>query len=34
MANLITDDDIWNSWKGQMPVLYSKSSLNPQPPNQ
>jgi hypothetical protein len=28
MADLITDDDIWNRWKGQMPVIYNKSSLN------
>lgn len=26
MANLITDDDLWNTWKGQMPVIYSKCS--------
>ena len=26
MADLITDDDIWNKWKGQMPVIYNKSS--------
>ena len=26
MADLITDDGIWNKWKGQMPVLYNKSS--------
>jgi NAD(P)-dependent dehydrogenase (short-subunit alcohol dehydrogenase family) len=25
MADLITDDDTWNSWKGQMPVIYNKS---------
>ncbi|MFC1529491.1 NAD(P)-dependent oxidoreductase [Gemmatimonadota bacterium] len=24
MATLITDDDAWNRWKGQMPVLYNK----------
>lgn len=24
MASLITDDNLWNSWKGQMPVIYSK----------
>ena len=27
MADLITDDDVWNRWKGQMPVIYNKSSL-------
>jgi len=27
MANLISDDELWNSWKGQMPVIYNKSSL-------
>lgn len=26
MADLITDVDIWNKWKGQMPVIYNKSS--------
>lgn len=26
MANLMTDDDLWNKWKGQMPVIYSKPS--------
>lgn len=24
MADLITDDDTWNKWKGQMPVIYNK----------
>ena len=28
MANLISDDDLWNRWKGQMPVIYNKSSLD------
>jgi nucleoside-diphosphate-sugar epimerase len=23
MADLITDDDTWNKWKGQMPVIYN-----------
>ncbi|WP_262887982.1 SDR family oxidoreductase [Draconibacterium halophilum] len=23
MAELITDNDTWNKWKGQMPVIYS-----------
>lgn len=23
MARLITDDDMWNQWKGQMPVIYN-----------
>lgn len=23
MAKLITDDDTWNQWKGQMPVMYN-----------
>jgi len=27
MADLITDDDIWNKWKGQMPVIYNKDSF-------
>lgn len=26
MANLIRDDNLWKKWKGQMPVIYSKSS--------
>jgi len=26
MADLITDDDIWDKWKGQMPVIYNKAS--------
>jgi len=26
MADLISDDDTWNRWKGQMPVLYNKAS--------
>lgn len=25
MAKLINDDDLWNTWKGKMPVLYSKT---------
>jgi nucleoside-diphosphate-sugar epimerase len=25
MANLIGDDNLWAKWKGQMPVIYSKS---------
>ncbi len=28
MANLINDDNLWNKWKGQMPVIYNKSSLD------
>ena len=26
MAELIIDDDLWNKWKGQMPVLYNFDS--------
>lgn len=26
MAELITDDDVWNRWKGQMPVIYNKAA--------
>jgi nucleoside-diphosphate-sugar epimerase len=26
MANLITNNDIWNKWKGQMPVIYNKGT--------
>jgi len=25
MAQLISDEDIWNKWKGQMPVIYNTS---------
>lgn len=25
MAHLITEDDTWNKWKGQMPVIYNKA---------
>jgi NAD(P)-dependent dehydrogenase (short-subunit alcohol dehydrogenase family) len=25
MARLITEDDTWNKWKGQMPVIYNKA---------
>lgn len=28
MANLISDSDIWNRWKGQMPVICNRSSVN------
>jgi hypothetical protein len=26
MADLITDDNTWNKWKGQMPVIYNVAS--------
>lgn len=26
MAELMTDDDLWNKWKGQMPVIYNQAS--------
>ena len=26
MADLITDDNTWNKWKGQMLVIYNKAS--------
>ena len=26
MADLITDNDIWNEWKGRMPAIYNKTS--------
>ncbi|GAB1452119.1 SDR family oxidoreductase [Draconibacterium sp.] len=26
MTKLIGDNDLWNQWKGQMPVIYNKSS--------
>ena len=28
MARLITDDDLWSAWKGQMPVVYNASSVD------
>jgi NAD(P)H-binding len=31
MADLITDDDTWNKWKGQMPVIYNKVSQKVEP---
>ena len=34
MADLITNYDAWNSWKGQMPVIYNKSSLKYKSHNQ
>ncbi len=27
MAELITDQDLWMKWKGQMPVIYSKANM-------
>ena len=26
MADLIVDDNLWNKWKGQMPVIYNKEN--------
>jgi hypothetical protein len=26
MAELVTDDDAWNRWKGRMPVIYNKTT--------
>lgn len=26
MADLITKNDVWNQWKGQMPVTYNKGT--------
>ena len=26
MADLITNQDIWNKWKGQMPAIYNKGT--------
>jgi nucleoside-diphosphate-sugar epimerase len=31
MADLITDDDTWNEWKGQMPVIYNQASQKVEP---
>lgn len=28
MATLISDNGLWNKWKGQMPVIYNKSSID------
>ena len=28
MAKLISEEDLWNKWKGKMPVIYNKSSLD------
>jgi hypothetical protein len=28
MANLINNDALWNTWKGQMPVIYNKQSVD------
>ena len=28
MAELITDNNTWNKWKGQMPVIYSQSAVS------
>ncbi|MEZ5585800.1 MAG: NAD(P)H-binding protein [Sedimenticolaceae bacterium] len=25
MADLLTDEDTWNQWHGQMPVIYGKT---------
>lgn len=27
MADLICNDDLWDKWKGQMPVIYNKTSV-------
>lgn len=29
MADLITDDDTWNRWKGQMPLIYNMAEMKP-----
>jgi nucleoside-diphosphate-sugar epimerase len=31
MADLITNDDTWNKWKGQMPVIYNQASQKVEP---
>ncbi|UCS95526.1 SDR family oxidoreductase [Echinicola marina] len=28
MAELINDNNLWNKWKGQMPVIYSKTAVS------
>jgi len=27
MANLITDDHLWQQWKGRMPVIYNTNQF-------
>jgi hypothetical protein len=27
MTDLLSNNNLWNTWKGQMPVIYNKSSL-------
>ncbi|MCP4135133.1 MAG: NAD(P)-dependent oxidoreductase, partial [bacterium] len=27
MAGLVTDNHLWDRWKGQMPVIYNAASL-------
>jgi hypothetical protein len=27
MAELINDNELWLKWKGQMPVIYAKTSI-------
>lgn len=29
MSRLITDDNLWNQWKGQMPVIYNRAEGTP-----
>jgi NAD(P)-dependent dehydrogenase (short-subunit alcohol dehydrogenase family) len=31
MADLITDPEVWTSWKGQMPVIYNQSAAEADP---
>ena len=31
MASLITDEELWNQWKGQMPVIYNKPASGTHP---
>ena len=28
MANLLTDDDLWSRWHGQMPVIYNRDAAS------
>jgi NAD(P)-dependent dehydrogenase (short-subunit alcohol dehydrogenase family) len=28
MASLITEDDLWSAWRGQMPVIYNKAAAS------
>ena len=31
MANLLSDDNLWEKWKGEMPVIYNQPSMQAKP---